>query len=183
MRRRVAVIAAGGAASALAAKRATAAIPIVFAIGGDSVQLGLVASFAPGLQIQIFRASTGREIDAAFADLMRERPDAVLVGPDALFNSRRVRLATLTARHAIPATFANRDIVEAGGLMSYKTNVTDAYRQMGVYAGRILKGAKPADLPAQQATRLELVINAQTARLLGLELWQSILARADEVFE
>jgi putative ABC transport system substrate-binding protein len=141
------------------------------------------AARAMGLQIQIFNASTGREIDAAFASLGRERPDALFVGPDPLFNGRRVQLILLAARHAIPATFAIRDIVEAGGLMSYGANNTDAWRQQGVYTGRILKGAKPEDLPVVQSTKFELVINLQTARVLGLDVPPTLLARADEVFE
>ena len=118
------------------------------------------AARAMGLQIQVLNASTSREIDAAFATFVRERPDALFVGGDPFFNSRRVQLATLAARHAIPATYASREFAEAGGLMSYGTNIADAYRQVGVYAGRILKGAKPADLPVVQATKFELVINA-----------------------
>ena len=117
------------------------------------------AARAIGLQIQVLNASSSREIDAAFATFVRERPDALFVGADTFFNSRRVQLATLAARHAIPATYASRDYAEAGGLMSYGANVTDAFRQVGVYAGRILKGAKPADLPVVQATKFELVIN------------------------
>ena len=127
------------------------------------------AARAMGLQIQVLNASTSREIDAAFATFVRERPDALFVGGDPFFNSRRVQLAHLAARHAIPATYSGRDYAEAGGLMSYGTNLADAYRQVGVYAGRILKGAKPADLPVVQATKFELVINAQTARMLGLD--------------
>jgi putative ABC transport system substrate-binding protein len=141
------------------------------------------AARAMGLQIQVLNASTSREIDSAFASLMRERPDALFVGNDAFFTSRRVQLATLAARDRIPAAYSNRDYVEAGGLMTYGTKIADAYRQVGTYAGRILKGAKPADLPVVQSSKFELVINAQTARLLGLTVPPTLLARADEVIE
>ena len=141
------------------------------------------AARALGLQIHVLNASTSREIDAAFATFVRERPDALFVGPDPFFVSRRVQLANLAARYAVPMTSASRDFAEAGGLMSYGTNIADAYRQIGVYAGRILKGAKPADLPVVQASKFELVINAQTARMLGLTVPPMLLARADEVIE
>jgi ABC-type uncharacterized transport system substrate-binding protein len=243
VRRQVAVIVAtGGTLPALAAKAATATIPIVFGVGDDPVRLGLVASLArPGgnatginfflgeltakrleilrelvpaavrvavlvnpanaaraasttrdaeraaqamaLQIKIFTASTSGEIHAAFASLARERPDALFVGSDPLFTSRRVQLATLAARHGVPASFASRDNVEAGGLVSYGTNLNDAFLQNGVYAGRILKGEKPADLPVVQSTKFELVINLSTAKALGLEVPAMLLARADEVVE
>jgi putative tryptophan/tyrosine transport system substrate-binding protein len=242
-RRPVALIAAlGGIPSALAAKAATATIPILFNVGDDPVRLGLVASLArpggnltgsnvlatelaakrlglmrelvpgiarvavlvnpaiaataastlsdveaaarvTGLQIQVLNASDSREIDAAFATLGRERPDALLVGSGVPFTSRRVQLTQWTARLAIPAIYAFRQHAEVGGLMSYGASLTDAYRQVGIYAGRILKGAKPADLPVVQSTKLELVINAQTARMLGLEVPPTLLARADEVIE
>jgi len=136
-----------------------------------------------GLQIQLVRASTSREIDAAFATFGRERPDALFVGGDGFFNGRRIQLATMAARHAIPITSATREIAEVGGLMSYGPNIADAWRHLGVYAGRILKGTKPADLPVVQATKFELVINAQTARMLGLDVPPTLLARADEVIE
>jgi putative ABC transport system substrate-binding protein len=141
------------------------------------------AAGAMGLQTKVLNASTSRDLDAAFAVLARERPDAVFVAGDAFFNSRRVHLANLTVRHALPAAFSQREIVEAGGLMSYGSDILDAYRQVGVYAGRILKGASPADLPVIQSTKFELVINAQTARMLDLTVPPMLLARADEVIE
>jgi ABC-type uncharacterized transport system substrate-binding protein len=243
VRRRVAVIAAtGGPAVALAAKAATATIPIVFSVAEDPVKLGLVASLARpggnltgtnffgaelgakrlellrelvpsvthvavlvnpadvantettlrdleaaahamGLQIQVLNASTTRELDSAFATVVRERPDALFVGPGTFFIDRRIQLANLAARSGVPAIYPVRDNVEAGGLMSYGASVIDAYRQVGVYAGRILKGAKPADLPVVQSSKFELVINASTARMLGLDVPPTLLARADEVIE
>jgi putative ABC transport system substrate-binding protein len=141
------------------------------------------AARAVGLQIQVLNASTSREIEAAFAAFVRERPDALLVSGDAFFASRRVQLALLTARHALPGSYASRQFAEAGGLMSYGSNIGDAYRHLGVYTGRILKGAKPADLPVVQASKIELVINALTARVLGLTVSPQLLARADEVIE
>jgi putative ABC transport system substrate-binding protein len=141
------------------------------------------AARAVGLQMQIIRASTSREIDAAFATMARERPDALLVGGDPFFNSRRIQLALLTARHAVSAIYASREYVEAGGLMSYGPNFLDAYRQVGGYVGRILKGAKPTDLPVVQSSKFELVINAQTARVLGLTVAPTLIARAAEVIE
>ena len=243
VRRQVAVIATPGSApAALAAKAATATIPIVFGVGEDPVQLGLVASLARpggnatginffiqevaakrlrllhdlvpkavrvavlvnpanassaettlrevqeaaptiGLQIQILNATTIGEIDAAFATLARERPDALFVAADAFFVSRRVQFATLTARDRIPAAYANRDYVAAGGLMSYGTDIADMFHQVGVYTGSILKGAKPADLPVLQSTKFEFVINLQTARALGIEVPPGVLSIADEVIE
>lgn len=244
VRRPVAVIAAlGGDAAALAAKAATTTtIPVVFAVGGDPVKLGLVTSLARpgghltginfliselaakrlellhelvpgavriavmvnpanptltettlrdvepaaptmGLQIQIVRASGSREIDAAFETLARERPDALFVGGDPLFSSRRMQLVLLATRDRIPATYANGEIAEAGGLMSYGTNLPDTFRQVGVYAGRILKGAKPADMPVAQSTKFEMIINNQAARILGLAVPPALLARADKVIE
>ena len=141
------------------------------------------AALTIGFQIQVLNASTSREIETAFATFVRERPDALFVGPDPFFGGRRVQLATLATRHAIPTAYALRDYAEAGGLMSYGANVADAYRQVGDYAGRILKGAKPADLPVVQASKFELVINTVTARMLGLTVPPSLLARADEVIE
>ena len=243
VRRQVAVIATiGTAQTALAAKAATATIPIVFGEGEDPVRLGLVASIARpggnvtginylvnelaakrlrllhdlipkairvavlldpanassaestlrdvqeaaptiGLQIRILNASTIGEIDAAFATFARERPDALFVAPDAFFVSRAMQFATLTARDRIPATFSLRDYVEAGGLMSYGSDLADAFRQVGVYTGSILKGAKPADLPVLQPTKFEFVINLQTARALGIEVPPGVLSIADEVIE
>jgi len=243
VRRPVAVIATlGNPVAALAAKAATATIPIVFAVPQDPVRLGLVASLArPGgkatginifnsevdakrlrllhdlipkavriavlvnpanpataeptlrevqaaapiirLQIQILNATTIGEIDVAFASFARERPDALFVGPDALFVSRRGQFAILTAVNKIPAVYSNRDYVEAGGLMSYGTDLADMFRQVGVYTGRILKGAKPAELPVQQSTKFEIVINLQMARALGIEVPSALLLIADEVIE
>jgi putative ABC transport system substrate-binding protein len=136
-----------------------------------------------GVHVQVFNAGTSREIDAAFANLVRERSDAVFVSGDAFLTSRRVQLATLAARYMIPSSFSQREVTEAGGLMSYAANFRDTYRQVGVYTGRILKGAKPAELPVVQSSKFELVINAQTARMLGLNVPDKLLALADEVIE
>jgi putative ABC transport system substrate-binding protein len=141
------------------------------------------AARATGLQIQVVRASTSREIDAVFATFVRERPDILFVGTDPFFSNRRVQLVHLATRHAIPATYPGRQFPDIGGLMSYGSDLADAYRQVGAYAGRILKGAKPADLPVVQASKFELVINLQTARIIGLTVPASLLARADEVIE
>jgi putative tryptophan/tyrosine transport system substrate-binding protein len=141
------------------------------------------AATAIGLQIQFLNASTSDEIDAVFATVARERPDALFVGADPFLNSRRVQLSLLAMRHAIPAIYSNREFAEVGGLLTYGSDIADAYRQVGVYAGHILKGAKPADLPVVQSTKLELVINHQTARILGLTVPASLLATADEVIE
>ena len=141
------------------------------------------AARAIGLQLQVLTASTGLEIDAAFATIVRERHKALFVGPDAFFLTRSMQLALLASRHAVPTTFPLRDFAQAGGLMSYGTSLTDAYRQIGVYTGRVLKGAKPADLPVVQATKFELIINRVTARILGLDVPPSLLATADEVIE
>jgi putative tryptophan/tyrosine transport system substrate-binding protein len=240
VRRRVSVIATpGSAAAALAAKAATATIPIVFGVGSDPVQEGLVASLnrpggnvtginfftvelvakrtellrelvpaakrlavlvnptdpegyqtlrdaqaaAGGQQIVAIEAASGRDIDAAFTRMAREQVDALFVAPGTFFNTRRVQLAILAARHALPAIYSVRAYPEVGGLISYGTDVLDAFRQVGVYTARILKGARPADLPVVQSTKFELVINFNTARALGLEVPPTLLARADEVIE
>ena len=141
------------------------------------------AARALGIQIPIYNASTSQEIDAAFAASVREKPDALFVAPDAFFGTRRVQLAALAARHALPTAHSGRQYVEAGGLMSYGTSTLDMYHQVGVYTGRILKGAKPVDLPVLQSTKFELVINAQIARILGLTVPPSLYAIADEVIE
>ena len=136
-----------------------------------------------GLRIQILNSSSSGEINAAFATLARERPDALFVGPGFLFNSRRVQLVHLATLHKVPAAYSDRQYVDAGGLMSYGANNADAHRQVGVYAGRILKGAKPADLPVVQSSKFELVINAETARMLGLTVPPKLLSVADAVIE
>jgi putative ABC transport system substrate-binding protein len=141
------------------------------------------AASATGLEIQVLNASTSHEINVAFAALVRERPDVLFVDIDPFFTSRRVQLVNLASRHAIPATYPGRQFTEAGGLMSYGSNLTDAWRQVGVYAGRILKGAKPAELPVAQSTKFELVINAEAARMLGLTVPPTLLSTADEVIE
>src|SRR5262249_24033886 len=238
--RQVSVIVASVGTAALAAKAATATIPIVFLVGGDPVTLGLVASLARpssnltginllateltakrlellrelvpravrvavllnpadvtvteptlrdvepaaramGLEIQVLNATMSRDIDAAFETIARERLDALFVATSTLFIGRRIHLAQLAAFHRLPAIYSLREMAEGGGLMSYGTNIGDAYRQVGVYAGRILRGAKPSDLPVVQASKFELVINAQTARMLGLTVPPSLLATADEI--
>ena|SRR5262245_45442317 len=141
------------------------------------------AARAMGMQADIINASTSREIDAAFASFVDRRPDALFVASDPLFTSRRVQLSNSAARHGIPMISSTREIAEAGGLISYGSNVVDASRQVGVYVGRILKGARPEDLPVVQSTKLELVINQQTARILGLTVPDKLLALADEMIE
>jgi putative tryptophan/tyrosine transport system substrate-binding protein len=242
VRRRVAVIATAGDPPTLAAKAATATIPIAFGISGNPVGHGLVASLARpggnatginflntevttkrlgllhelvpkagrfallvnptntasaeptlrdvpeaaramGLQIQILNASISREIEAAFATIVRDRADALFVAPDGFFNARRVQFATLATRYGIPAAYSAREVVEAGGLMSYGTDIMDMYRQLGVYSARLLKGANPADLPVVQSTKFEFVINLQTARALGLEVPNSMQLLADEMID
>jgi len=237
----VAVIVAAGVLPALAAKAATTSIPIVFNVGADPVQFGLVASFnrpggnltgvnqlntelgakglallhdlvpsaatigfvenpnnptselmtrdllaaasVVGLKVQILKASTDREIDAAFASLVQERTGALLVGSDAFFNNRIERLIELAARHGIPTMYPSREFVVAGGLIGYGASLMESYRQVGLYAGRILKGERPVDLPVIQATKIELIINLKTARALGLDVPPTLLATADEVIE
>jgi putative ABC transport system substrate-binding protein len=136
-----------------------------------------------GLQIQVLKASTSGEIDGAFAPFLRERPDVLFVATGPFFTSRRVQLAQLATLHKVPTSYGTRDFIEVGGLISYGASLTDAYRQMGIYTGRILKGEKPANLPVMQPTRLELVINLNTARALGLTIPETLLATADEVIQ
>jgi putative ABC transport system substrate-binding protein len=242
VRRQVAVIfTAGSPAPAHAAKAATAAIPIVFALGVDPVHFGLVASLnrpggnvtgvnflvadlgekalslihelvpnvavgallvnpnnpnaeslarsaretalSLGLQLHILNAGTAQEIDTAFARIVEQRIGVLLLGADPFFVDRRDQCVALAARHAIPAIYYVREFVTAGGLMSYGTSVSDAYRRAGIYTGKILKGAKPADLPVEQSTRFEFVINSKTAKALGVQIPDRLLALADEVIE
>ena len=242
VRLQVSVIAAtGSVVGALAAKAATATIPIVFFTGLDPVKLGLVSSFnrpggnvtgvsflnnelgskrlellhelvptataigllvnttnpvsqsemsdvqaaarVLGLRLHVENASSEREIDAAFASFVQQRVDALFVASEAFYNVRRDQLAALAARHALPASYGVRDIVAAGGLMSYGTSLIDSYRKVGAYTGRILKGEKPSDLPVMQPTKFEFVINVKTAQALGLDVPAKLLALADEVLE
>jgi len=141
------------------------------------------AARAIGLQMQIINASTKDEIEAAFVTLAHDQIDGLFVGPDTLFISQRDQFATLTARYRIPASFSTREEAEAGGLMSYGTDIQAMWRQVGIYAGQILKGAKPADLPVMQSTKFELVINLKTAKALGLTIPAGVLSIADEVIE
>ena len=141
------------------------------------------AASALGLQVQVFNAGSGREIDAAFAAMKRDRFDALFVGTDPFFNARRVQLALLAGHHSIPAIYSGREYAEAGGLLSYGSDIVDAYRQVGIHVGRVLKGTKPADIPVVQSSKLELVVNHQTARMLGIVVPQTLLTAADEVIE
>jgi putative ABC transport system substrate-binding protein len=141
------------------------------------------AAHARGLQIEVHNASTSQEINAVFASLARDRPGALFVAGDPLFVSRRIQMILLATRLAIPASYSGREFPDAGGLMSYGTNIAEAWRQTGAYAGRVLKGAKPADLPVVRSSKFELVINAETARMLGLTVPPTLLATADEVIE
>ena len=240
--RQVTVIAALTTPAALAAKAATTTIPVVFEVGVDPVQVGLVASLnrpganitgvtnisaeigakrvgllqellpraarfaalvnpnnallteasiketqaaaaAIGRQLEILTASTDGEIDSAFTSIAQKRVESLLILPDNLFSTRRVQLVIQAARHGVPAIYYDRAHAEAGGLMSYGANITDAYRQAGVYVGRVLKGEKPANMPVLQPTKFELVINMQTARAFGITVPPSLLATADEVIE
>ena len=243
VRRRVAVIATfGNTVASIAAKTATATVPLVFSVAEDPVKLGLVASLARpggnatgvnffsqevvakrlgllhelvpkavrvaalvnpanaraaettlrelqeaartiGLQLYVVNATSSREIDAAFTNLARERPDALYVASDTFLTSRRVQIVSLAAHDRIPAAYSQRVSAEAGGLMSYGTDPVDSFRQVGVYAGKILKGAKPADLPVVQSTKFEFVINLKTAKALGLTIPETLLATADEVIQ
>jgi putative ABC transport system substrate-binding protein len=193
--RKVAVIAAtGGGASILAAKAATTTIPIVFTFGGDPVREGYVASLnRPGGNVTgitwfnslLSAKALGllHELNTVFATLRQWRAAALLVGSDPFFTSRRQQIVALTTRDAIPDMYTNREFVEEGGLMSYGNDTADGYRRCGLHVGRILKGERPADLPVDQATKFELVINLKTAKALGIEIPPTLLARADEVIE
>jgi putative ABC transport system substrate-binding protein len=150
---------------------------------GTMLQDVETAAYKMAVHIQAINVSTSRDIETTFAELGRERPDALFVTGGPFLQSRRMQLALLAARHAIPASYGSREYPEMGGLMSYGASLTEAHRQAGVYAGRILKGAKPADLPVMQATKFELVINLTAAKVLGLDVPPSLLARADEVIE
>jgi putative tryptophan/tyrosine transport system substrate-binding protein len=157
--------------------------PTVGSVAETTARQVQEAARTMGLQLNLLTASTSHEIDAAFATLARERADALFVGASPFFVGRRVQFATLAARDRIPAAYEVRDYVAAGGLMSYGTDNGDGYRQVGVYTGNILKGAKPADLPVMQATKFEFLINLQTARLIGIDIPEMLLATADEVIE
>jgi len=167
-----------------AAKRIVVLInPRNAAIADTTVKEIIAAARPLGLQIQPVEAATSSEIDAAFANFQRDHPDALFISADPYFNARRIQIVQHAAHGSIPATFSNREIVEVGGLMSYGASIPDAYHMLGVYTGRILKGAKPSDLPVAQASKFELVINHQTAKMLGLTVPPSLLSIADEVIE
>jgi putative tryptophan/tyrosine transport system substrate-binding protein len=136
-----------------------------------------------GQQLEIIAAATTRDISPAFSEAVRKQADALLIHADPMFTNRRVQLATLAARYAIPAIYSSREFAEVGGLMSYGANLADIYRQIGTYTGRILKGTKPADLPVEQPTKFDLIINVTTAKALGLTIPESFLLRADEMTE
>jgi putative ABC transport system substrate-binding protein len=239
-RRVAAIVTPGSLLAPIAAKAATNSIPIVFSIGGDPVEVGLVSSFnrpggnvtgissmnvelgskrlgllhelqpkagrfavlasvSPftgalvrdvqagastiGAEVDVIYATTNGDIDAAFASMRQKRIDALVLTPGPLFNNNRVQIAILAARYAIPAIYSSREFAEAGGLMSYGPSITEEFRQAGVYAGRVLKGERPADMPVMRSTKFELVVNLKTAKALGLEVPPSLLARADEVIE
>jgi len=161
-------------------------VGVIAAVGGSAetvVKDVQAAASTIGLQIQMLRANNSREIDEAFATFGRERPDIIFVGGGPFYASRRVQIVQLSAHYRLPASYAGREFAEVGGLMSYGGNTTEAFRQAGAYAGRILKGTKPSDLPVMQATKLELVINRQTARMLGITVPPLLLTIADEVIE
>jgi putative ABC transport system substrate-binding protein len=241
VRRQVSAIVAGGNPAAMAAKRATSTIPIVFSIGNDPISSGLISSLSRpggnltgasnvntellpkrlellhelvpnatviavllnptnaatetqlrdlqaaartlGLQLHVLYASSEHDFDTVFATLVQLRAGALLIGAGAFFIGRSEQLAVLTVRHAMPTIFQYREFAAAGGLMSYGGNLTDAYRLVGVYTGRILKGEKPADLPVQQSTKVQLIINLKTAKALGLNIPETLLATADEVIQ
>jgi ABC-type uncharacterized transport system substrate-binding protein len=187
VRRQVAVIVAANTPSALAAKAVTTRVTALVNPAGPLAEPALrdiePAARAMGLQIKVLNVSTSGEINAAFATFVHERPDALFVSADSLFTTRRVQLVHLATRYAVPASYFAREFPEVGGLMSYGSNQSDNYRQVGIYAGHILKGTKPADLPVVQASKFELVINAETARTFGLTVPPTLLARADEVIE
>jgi putative ABC transport system substrate-binding protein len=167
--------------------RATNRVAVLYNPAGPASESRLsevqAAARTMGLQIQVFDAGTSREIDTAFAAVLRARAEALLLIPDPVFNGRRIQLVHLASRHALPAIYWQREFAEAGGLISYGSSIGDAFRQIGVYTGRVLKGAKPADLPVVQSSKFELVINAQTARMLGVTVPPTLLASADEVIE
>jgi putative ABC transport system substrate-binding protein len=239
-RRVAAIVAPGSLLGPIAAKAATTSIPIVFSMGGDPVEVGLVSSFnrpganvtgissmnvdlgskrlgllhellptarrfallanvSPftnplvrdvqagastlGAEVEIIYAATNGDIDTAFAVTRQKQIDALVIAPGPLFNNNRVQLAILAARYAMPTIYSSREFTEAGGLMSYGPSITEEFRQAGIYAGRVLKGEKPADMPVMRSTKFEFVINLKTAKALGLEVTPALLARADEVIE